>query len=69
MIRWSCRAGDYILWLRYGGLFAPQERQFRVSDLWQLKNRDFVTVTNRLEDVPPWFELHPLEAQGELRTG
>src|SRR5207245_1747390 len=42
------------------------ERQFRVSDLWELKNGDFVTITNRIEDVPPWFELHPLEAAGRL---
>lgn len=69
-IRWSCREGDYLLWVRYKGLLeclgAPQEDQFSVSDFWVMKDGDWVTITNRVQDLPPWFELHPLEAAGTI---
>ncbi len=65
-IRWSCREGDYILWVRYEGLFAPQESQFGAPDFWEMKDGDWVTITNRVQDLPSWFELHPLEAAGSL---
>jgi hypothetical protein len=43
---------------------APPERQFKVPDFWALKDGDWVTITNRVSDLPSWFELHPLEAAG-----
>jgi hypothetical protein len=68
--RWSCREGDYLLWVRYKGLLeslgAPQEDQFGVSDFWVMKDGDWVTITNRVQDLPPWFELHPLEVAGTI---
>ena len=65
-IRWSCREGDYVLWVRYEGQFASQEDQFGAPDFWEMKDGDWVTITNRVQDLPPWFELHPLEAAGSL---
>jgi hypothetical protein len=65
-IRWSCREGDYILWIRYEGLFAAQDSSFSAPDFWEMKDGDWVTITNRVQDLPPWFGLHPLEAAGSL---
>jgi hypothetical protein len=31
-----------------------------------MKDGDWVTITNRVQDLPPWFELHPLEAAGTI---
>ena len=65
-IRMSCRAGDYLLWCSFKGIFSPENDQYTVSDLWQLKDGDFVTITNRQVDLPSWFELHPLEVSNSL---
>ena len=29
--------------------------------LWEMRDGYHVTITNRLEDLPPWFRLHPTE--------
>lgn len=29
-----------------------------------MRDGDYVTITNRLEDLPHWFQLHPLEVHG-----
>jgi len=65
-LRWSCRAGDYISWCRFEGIFAPEDKLYTISDIWQLKDGDFITLTNRKADLPLWFELHPLEVSGSL---
>ncbi len=65
-IRLSCREGDYLLWCGFNGIFSPENDQYKVNDLWQLKDGDFVTITNRQVDLPPWFELHPLEVSNSL---
>lgn len=57
-LRWSCRAGDYVLWVRLTDIWEPS---FTVADFWELKNGDFITITNRICDVPCWFELMPDE--------
>lgn len=66
--RWSFRAGDYLLWVAHKGFAALRSRniedQFDIADLWEMKNGDFVTITNRHEDLPSWFTLHPLETAG-----
>lgn len=65
-LRLSCRAGDYLLWCGCKGLFSPGSDQYRINDIWQLLNGNFITITNRQVDLPPWFELHPLEVSGSL---
>ena len=62
-IRLSCRAGDYLLWCSPKGVFSDQ---YNVNDTWQLKDGDFITITNRHADLPPWFKLHPRETAGVL---
>ena len=65
-IRLSCRAGDYVLLCGFQGMFASADNLYKVDDLWQLTDGDFVTITNRHVDLSPWFELHPLETSGAL---
>lgn len=65
-LRWSCRAGDYVMWCGFKGIFSPKGREYSINDLWQLKDGDFITITNRQSDLPTWFELHPLEVSGSL---
>jgi len=47
-------------------MFSTRKPQFRINDVWQLKDGDFITLTNRQPDLPSWFELHPLETSGAL---
>jgi hypothetical protein len=34
--------------------------------MWEMKDGNSVTLTNRWQDLPSWFELHPLETSGAL---
>lgn len=60
-VRWSCRAGDFVLWV---GLQNVLESGWTIRDFWVMRDGDFVTVTNRSADLPSWFELHPSEVCG-----
>ncbi|MCX5676256.1 MAG: hypothetical protein NTX87_14720 [Planctomycetota bacterium] len=40
--------------------------RLRVRDLWKMRDGDYVTLTNREADLPPWFTLHPLETANAL---
>ena len=33
---------------------------------WSRRSGDFVTITNRIPDMPKWFTLHPTEACNSL---
>jgi hypothetical protein len=59
-LRWPCRRGDFLLWFGYSGIFAGTEA-IQCYDFWEMCDGYCVTVTNRLEDLPPWFRLHPTE--------
>lgn len=59
-LRWACRAGDYVLWARFQG------DGYTIADIWELRDGNFVTLTNRVADLPVGFDLHPLEASGRL---
>jgi hypothetical protein len=63
-LRWACRTGDYILWARFQGVFSPPGDEYKIADIWELVDGNFVTITNRLSDLPDWFDLHPLEVSG-----
>jgi len=64
-LRWACRAGDYIIWARCQGL-VPPDHLYKPADIWELRDGNFVTITNRRADLPEWFELHPLEVSNTL---
>jgi hypothetical protein len=59
-IQWPCRRGDFLLWLRYDEIFSGPD-SIRCYDLWEMRDGNSVKITNRLEDLPPWFKLHPTE--------
>lgn len=65
-LRWACRKGDYVLWARFQGIFSSQGNEYKIADVWELRDGNFITLTNRHLDLPDWFELHPLEVSGSL---
>jgi hypothetical protein len=60
-LRWACRQGDYVFWARFQGIFSSPGHEYTISDIWELRDGNFVTITNRHSDLPDWFDLHPLE--------
>jgi hypothetical protein len=65
--RWGCRKGDYVLWFRRNPFSAVAEKP-QVIDLWSTPDEATVTITNRWQDFPGWFDLHPTETANELVT-
>ena len=59
-LRWPCRGGDFLLWFGYREILSGPEA-IQCYDLWEMRDGYHVTITNRLEDLPPWFRLHPTE--------
>jgi hypothetical protein len=64
-LRWPCRRGDFFLWFRYPEVFSRPEA-IQCYDLWEMRDGYRLTITNRLEDLPPWFKLHPTEVCGSF---
>lgn len=65
-VRWSCRKGDFLAWFRWRGIFGNPENSVDMLDVWEMRSGDFVTITNRTDDLPRWFELHPTEVCNHL---
>ncbi len=63
-LRWPCRGGDLLLWIRSGDPFSGG--QARIPDFWQMRDGNHVTITNRWEDLPSWFRLFPPEVCGRF---
>jgi hypothetical protein len=63
--RWTCQRGDYLLWLSRGNPLQRREEPL-VADVWSICDEALVTITNRWQDFPPWFDLHPLEVSGQF---
>src|SRR4051794_32471978 len=62
---WPCRRGDLLLWFRYDNPIGAKNG-LQCYDSWQMRDGSHVRITNRLEDFPSWFQLHPLEISGRL---
>jgi len=62
-MHWSCQKGDYLLWIRCKSLMSLANN-FTIADLWEMKDGDFITITNRQADFPSWFTLYPDEVSG-----
>lgn len=63
--RLSCRTGDYLIFAKCRGPFAPPDKQYAMADLWQLSDGDHILLTSRYQDLPDWFEIHPLETAND----
>jgi hypothetical protein len=59
-LRLPCRAGDFLLWFGYPDILSGPEA-IQCFDLWEMGDGHHLLVTNRLQDLPPWFRLHPTE--------
>jgi hypothetical protein len=60
-IKWLCRKGDYVIWFTWNNVFVETIEGLRIKDIWEMKDGDFLSITNRVEDMPKWFSLHPTE--------
>src|SRR5260370_41199319 len=57
---WPCRQGDFLLWFRCRDIFSGP-KTIQCHDFWEMRDGYHVMITNRLEDLPSWFRLHPTE--------
>jgi hypothetical protein len=65
-VRWSCQAGEYVLWVGTDSILTSNQRSaWTIRDFWQMRDGDSVIITNRWADLPGWFELHPTEVGGD----
>jgi hypothetical protein len=64
-VQWSCRQGDFLVWLRCDPLAGPNV-QPQILDVWSTPDETVVTITNRWQDFPPWFDLHPSEVKNSF---
>jgi len=65
-LKWLCLKGDYVFWFSWTNIFADPQYAIKVKDLWEIKEGDFLTITNRVEDIPEWFSFHPTEVRDGL---
>jgi hypothetical protein len=63
--RWFFRQGDYLFWFRRDPISSPRA-EAQILDVWSPSNESFVTITNRWQDFPSWFDLHPREVCNSL---
>lgn len=49
-LRWSCRQGDYILWVRYASIF---EDSYRLADVWERRYHHSFPVCARPTNKEP----------------
>ncbi len=61
-LRWCCRKGDFVLWARLQNWMVSNN--ITLVDVWEMKDGDCITITNRRADLPAWFNLHPGEVAG-----
>ena len=64
--RWRSQQGDYLLWFRRDPLKQP-DHDAQILDLWWITEGASVTITNRWQDFPSWFDLSPMEVGWNLR--
>lgn len=64
-LRWPCRRGDFLMWFGFSNVISGPEA-IQCHDLWEMRDGSHLTITNRLEDLPPWFRLHPTEVCGSF---
>ena len=60
------RDGDFFIFCYFKGMLSNPDDLYRVADIWEMRDGDRVTITNRPCDLPDWFELHPTEVCGRL---
>ena len=64
-IRLSCHDDDIMIWCSPKGLLSRSKDSYKILDFWELRSDELITITNRIEDLPSWFNLNPLEVSGK----
>lgn len=64
--RLSCRKGEYLIWFSWSNIFDDLKQSIQMNDIWELNDGDYITISNRTEDLPEWLELFPTEVGGRL---
>lgn len=64
--RLSCRKGEFLIWFSWKSIWAEPKSSILIMNIWELKDGDFITITNRYEDLPSWLDLYPTEVKGRL---
>lgn len=64
--RLSCRNGFFAIWFSWPGRLNISINNIQIKDIWELTNGDFITITNRIEDIPAWFRFHPSEVKNKF---
>lgn len=65
-IKWLSRKGDYVFWFTWDNLPIDEMHGIRIKNIWEMKDGDYLTITNRVEDMPKWFSFHPTEVCNSL---
>mgnify|MGYP000415735177 CR=1 FL=1 len=55
------KEGDFLIFCFFRGLLYKKEEAYTIADIWELRDGDKVTISNRPCDFPDWFQLHPTE--------
>lgn len=53
--------GDLLMHVRS----LPLQGELQLTDIWKLNGNTQILLTNRHQDLPYWFQMHPLETGGE----
>ena len=62
-LRWDVAPNDYIVWVRWGHALLTKG-DISIRDFWEMREGDTVSMASNIDDLPPWFELHPTEVCG-----
>ena len=57
-LRWPMRDGDSLIWFK-GHHASAKPHSLPIRQGWNVRDGDSVCLTNRVVDIPEWFELHP----------
>jgi hypothetical protein len=60
----ACREGDVFAWVYFNGGPFVNNATYDVRDLWAMESGDYITITNRIEDLPEWLVIHPTKLAG-----
>ena len=64
--RLSCRNGYHEIWYSWPGMLNISENSIQMEDIWEFSDGGFITLTNRYDDMPEWFNFYPTEVKNSL---
>lgn len=61
-LRWDVAPND-VVWVRWDHALL-RKGDISIQDFWEMREGDTISITSNIDDLPPWFELHPTEVCG-----